>query len=220
MAASTGDLEAEGQEDWINDPDLSCEPVGEGPLATGSVRKSAAFWREFARSSWVLSWIERGYELQWLDRAPAPRMQKNSSSALEHAAFVTSAVAEMLTAGAIAVLPQGERPEVASPLGVAPKGSEGKFRLVINMKYVNEHLAKKKFKFEGLKDLADLAEKGDHAVSFDLTSGYYHVDLHPRTRTFTGFEWKGIYYLYKCLPFGLATAPWVFSKVMRELVMY
>ncbi len=55
-------------------------------------------------------------------------------------------------------------------MGVAPKGKEGKFRLIINMSYyVNDHLVTNKFKFEGLSDLADLAEKGDHAVSFDLT---------------------------------------------------
>jgi hypothetical protein len=47
------------------------------------------------------------------------------------------------------------------------------------MRYVNEHLVKKKFKFEGLKDLADMAEKGDHAISFEFTSGYYHVDCTP-----------------------------------------
>ncbi len=66
-------------------------------------------------------------------------------------------------------------------MGVVPKDSEGKLRLIINTKYVNAHLVKKKFKLKGLKDLADMAEKGDHAVSFDLTSGYYHVELHPRT---------------------------------------
>ena len=26
--------------------------------------------------------------------------------------------------------------------------------------------------------------------------------------------------MYNCLPFGLSTTPWVFSKVMRELVMF
>ena len=26
--------------------------------------------------------------------------------------------------------------------------------------------------------------------------------------------------MYNCLPFGLLTAPWVFSKVMRELAMH
>ncbi len=52
------------------------------------------------------------------------------------------------------------------------KGKEGKFRLIINMRYVNAYLVKNKFKVEGLKNLSDLAEKGDNAVSFDLTSWY------------------------------------------------
>ena len=42
---------------------------------------------------------------------------------------------------------------MVSPLGVVPKGTGGKFRLIINMRYVNAYLVKKKFKFEGLKDL-------------------------------------------------------------------
>jgi len=120
---------------------------------------------------------------------------------------MTSAVEKMLAAGAISIFPEGGRLEVVIPLGVVPKGSEGKFRLIINTRYVIEHLEKTKFKLEGWKDLVDLAEKGDHAVSFDLTSGYYHVEPHPRTRTYTGFEWKGNYYFYKCIPFGLATTP-------------
>ena len=126
----------------------------------------------------------------------------------------------MLATGAISILPKGERPKVVSPLGVVPKGTKGKSRLVVNVRYVNYYLVKKKFKFEGLKTLSDLAEKGDHKVSFDLTSGYCHVELHPRTLTYSGFEWKGSYYFYNCLPFELATALCVFSKVMRKLVIY
>ena len=83
---------------------------------------------------------------------------------------MTYEVKEMLAAGANSILPKGERLEVVSPLGVVPKGPEGKFTLIINMRYENEYMVKKKFKFEGLNDLSDLAEKGDHAVSFDLTS--------------------------------------------------
>jgi hypothetical protein len=88
------------------------------------------------------------------------------------------------------------------------------------MRYVNDHLAKRVFKFEGLSDLPDMSEKGDYSLSYDLTSGYYDVALHPHSRRFVGFCWKGVYYQYNCLPFGLSTAPWVFSKVIRELVMY
>ena len=75
-------------------------------------------------------------------------------------------------------------------MGVVPKGKEGKFRLIINVSCVNDHLVTNKFKIEGLSDLADLAEKVDYAVSFGPTSGYYHVGLHPRTRTYIGFCWK------------------------------
>ena len=65
-----------------------------------------------------------------------------------------------------------------------------------------------------------MSEKGDYSLSYDLTSGYYHVALHPLSRRFVGFQWKGVYYQYNCLPFGLSTAPWVFSKIIRELVTY
>ena len=76
------------------------------------------------------------------------------------------------------------------------------------------------FKFEGLSDIADMVVKGDYSVAYDLTSGYYHGSLHIDSRRFVGFKWKGVYYQYNCLPFGLSTAPWVFSKVIRELVMF
>jgi len=44
--------------------------------------------------------------------------------------------------------------------------------------------------------------------------------LGARSKTSVGFKWEGKYYTYKCLPFGLSTASWVFPKVMRELVMF
>jgi hypothetical protein len=103
---------------------------------------------------------------------------------------------------------------------VVPKGGTDKFRLAVNMRYVTRHLGKKPFKFERLKGLADLVERGDHAVSYDLMSGYYLVGLHPRSRTFFGFKWDGRYYVYNCVPFGLSMTLCVFSKVTRELMMH
>ncbi len=68
---------------------------------------------------------------------------------------------------------------MVSPLGVVPKARTGKFRLAVNMRFVNRHLGNKAFKIKGLKELADLAERGDHAMSYDLMSGYYHVGSLP-----------------------------------------
>ena len=193
---------------------------GSEPVATGSVRQSAEFWRSFVRSSTVMDWIDNGYRLQWDSNPPEPREMPNSVSATEYEEFVDNALSEMVASGAATRLPQGQRPAVVSPIGVVPKPRSEKMRLIINMRYVNRHLIKKVFKFEGLRDLADIIEKDDYMVSFDLASGYYHVGLHPESSPYVAFFWKGSYYQYNCLSFGLSTAPWVFSKVMRELVMY
>jgi hypothetical protein len=106
----------EGKEDWITNPYLVCEPVGSGSIATGSVSANASFWRTFVKSSWLMNWIDNGYELLWLEGAPARREVSNSPSALAHEDFVTPVLAEMLEAGAISKLPAGYKPEVVSPL--------------------------------------------------------------------------------------------------------
>jgi hypothetical protein len=39
--------------------------MGSGSISTGSVKENAPFWRTFVKSSWVMSWIDNGYELLW-----------------------------------------------------------------------------------------------------------------------------------------------------------
>jgi len=78
----------------------------------------------------------------------------------------------MIVENAVTRLPLGVKPTIVSLLGVVPKRITNKLRLTANMSYVNRHLGKKVFKFEGLNDLADMAERGDHAVSYDLLPEY------------------------------------------------
>jgi hypothetical protein len=108
--------------------------------------------------------------------------------------FVAKAISEMVEAGVASALPTGVIPTVVSPLiGVVPKPHSDKLRLVVNMRYVSNHLVKRVFKFEGPSVIADIAKKGDYSSSYDLTSGYYHVALHPDDQRFVGFKWKGKY---------------------------
>jgi hypothetical protein len=151
-----------------------------------------------------MRWIDSGYDLVWVTSPPIAKEMPNSKSTLEHHDFVTKAIADMVEAGAASALPRGIIPTVVSPLGVVPKPHSDKLRLIVNMRYVNNHLVKRVFKFEGLTDIVDMANKGDYSLSYDLALGYYHVALHS---DFVGFKWEGIYYQYNCLPFGLSTTP-------------
>ncbi len=97
-----------------------------------------------------MKWIEFGYDLVW-DKLPSiTRDLVNSKSSRDNSDFVTKAISDMLEAGAASVLPPGVRSTVVSPLGVVTKAHSTKLRLIIDMRYVNEHLAKRVFKFEGL----------------------------------------------------------------------
>ena len=60
--------------------------------------------------------------------------------------------------------------------------------------------------------------------SFDLKSGYHHVDIHKQHWEYLGFSWgqgpNTGYYVFCVLPFGLSTACYLFTKLMRPLMKY
>ena len=54
-------------------------------------------------------------------------------------------------------------------------------------------------------------------LAVDLAQGYHHVTIHPRDRKFLGFHWQNQYYVFNVLPFGLKSAPRIFTKVVLLL---
>ena len=65
-----------------------------------------------------------------------------------------------------------------------------------------------------------MLNKGDYFTTFDLTSGYHHIEIHPEHRKFLGFQWtfengSSRYFEFCVLPFGLALACYIFTKVLR-----
>ena len=59
--------------------------------------------------------------------------------------------------------------------------------------------------------------------SFDLKSGYHHIDIAEKHQTFLGFSWPApdsiekIFYVFTVLLCGLSSAPYVFTKVLKPL---
>ncbi len=144
---------------------------------------------------------------------------RNSRSALEHPEFIDSALAELLETGAVRL--SHERLDVVNPLGVVPKpNSKDKLRLIVNMRYVNRAIVVPKFRMESLSSLSKLLRVNDFMVSFDLKSGFWHIPLAPEVQQYVAFSWRGKFYCFCRLPFGLASSPWAFTKVLRQLVKH
>jgi hypothetical protein len=187
----------------------------------GDIRGAVEFWRSMGTSNTVVQWILDGVPIRWNGSPPERRCMRNSRSAFAHRSFVDGAVTELLSANAIRQV--FHTPAVVSPLGVVPKIGTKKLRLIVNLRYVNKAMVIPRFRMESLSDLSDLMELGDFMISFDLKSYFGHVPLAESAQQWVAFEWpddtgRPRYFEFLRLPFGLATAPWAFTKLMRQLV--
>ena len=84
----------------------------------------------------------------------------------------------------------------------------------------------KNFSVEILKWLSRFClktSKGFHLFKFDLKSGYHHVEIFPDHRRFLAFALDfgdGVlkYFQFTVLPFGLSSAPYLFTKLLRPVI--
>lgn len=71
---------------------------------------------------------------------------------------------------------------------------------------------------QSLQAIFESVRESDFLTSVDLTEAYLHVPIHPAHRKFLCFCHAGNHYQYCALPFGLSSAPRVFTKLMATLV--
>ena len=187
----------------------------------GRLKDKLCFWKEVLHApDPIIDCISEGYKLPLLS-SPPTFFSKNQSSACQNADFVSSAITELLQNRCVQKI--AYKPHICSPLSVVSNNA-GKLRLVLNLRYLNQFLLKEKFKYEDLRVAMLMFQPGDYMFTFDLKSGYHHVDIHREHWKYLGFAWgEGPTlqcYVFCVLPFGLATACYLFTKLLRPLVKY
>ena len=168
--------------------------------------KHISFWRdEIKAPTAIINVIDTGYVLP-LKSKPTPYFHANHHSANRHSSFVQESVSELCATGCVVEV--STRPSICSPLSVV-ENKTGKKRLVVNLRHLNRFLWMRKFKYEDLRVAMLLLEKGDYLFSFDLKSGYHHVDIAKEHWKYLGFSWKNCYFTFTVLPFGLSSACYI-----------
>ncbi len=179
----------------------------------GSLRRHIEFWESIGACESVLNIIRYGYSIPFVT-VPPPLNSPNNQSALKHKEFVSQEIKEHITQGF--VLEVKSKPYCVNPLTVADNGD--KLRLVLDMHSSNDYVRKVKFRIEDMKTLIPLLQKSGFMAKFDLKKGYFHVQMNPNNYQYLGFQWEGKFYVFTVLVFGLSSAPYVFTKLMRCLV--
>ena len=180
-----------------------------------------------AAAAYVLDGLREGFHIGF--EAVSVSLQSASSnmrSALDHPSIIDDYLETEVSRGRVAgPFTNSPFPDLhISRFGVIPKSNQpGKWRLILDLSSpeghsVNDGIPKPPFSvqyvtvdsfIEGIMARG----RGTLMAKFDVASGYRNVAIHPQDRPLLGMMWRGKYYVDLALPFGLRSAPYIFTAI-------
>lgn len=106
--------------------------------------------------------------------------------------------------------------EYISNIFVRPK-KDGSYRLILNLKHLNQFVEYHHFKMENLKSAITLMSPNCYMATIDLKDAYYSVSMDQDNRKYLRFTWNNQLFQFTCLPNGLSSAPRIFTKLMKPV---
>jgi hypothetical protein len=194
---------------------------------TDSLKAHLANWNIVRPAPYIERILEEGARLPF-KTAPPPSYRSNARLQVQEQIFVKGELERLLGLGAISRVPRSWLVCV-NPIFVVPKKSEGAlsgYRLIIDMRKPNESLHPEKFRYDTLRTLAPMLEKGQYLSSIDLADAYFHVRMYKPHRQYMGFAFmdpfsgEESFYWYNVLPFGMAASPAIFTSITRPISRY
>lgn len=98
--------------------------------------------------------------------------------------------------------------------------TNGKIRIILNLKPLNKFLKYEHFKMEHLNFVKDLVRKDDWFGSIDLTDAYFSVQVRSVDWKYLKFYWKKQLFSYRVMVFGLSSAPRVFTRLCKPILAH
>ena len=105
-----------------------------------------------------------------------------------------------------------------SRLFLVPKKT-GDLRPVIDLSTLNRHMVVPHCKKETQGSVRSAIRSQGWAVSINICDAYLHVPMHQAVRKYLRYMVNKKVYQFTCLPFGLATSPREFTKLLRPVVL-
>ncbi len=207
--------------------DSGTAQIGSFPVG-GRLSLFLSAWQKLTSDRWVLEVVSQGYSLPFrvepppLSRipyeTPLPRLPDKRQ-------LLWDGISSLLHKGAVEVVHRPEAsPGYYSHYFLAPKKT-GDLRPILNLRGLNKFLRVDTFRMETLTSILLGIHQGWWMVSLDLKDAYLYVPIHRSHWRYMRFALRNsagilVVYQWTCLPFGLATAPRVFTKVMLPLVAH
>jgi hypothetical protein len=174
------------------------------------------FWIHNISDSWAVQIVTEGYYIPFKMTPQLTLKIKRTILPQQQHPILLDEIAQLLQKKAIEQVDPAS-PGFYSTFFLVPKKDGGQ-RPVLNLKGLNRFVQNKTFKMVTLQIVLTHLQKGHWMASLDLKDAYFHIPIRPDFRQFLRFEFLGKVYQFKVLPFGLSTAPRVFTKILAPVI--
>ena len=111
------------------------------------------------------------------------------------------------------------KPKNTVALFAVPKSDLSNPRMILDFKPFTKLVnPPPPFKLLNINKLVKRASPTDHMIKLDLTNGFFHVNLHPKTCSLFGIKCKNKYYNITKLPQGLSVSPYLMQRTMEGIL--
>ena len=184
----------------------------------GRLQEFWQVWQAMGSNPRVVSILKEGYTLPFKQRPVLTRFPVVQSGYANPTKNMYLKEALLSLRGKLVV----EKVVVKSSLAfynrlfLVPKPN-GKWRPILDLSQLNLFLNTGTFKMETPETIRLSLRTGEWVTSLDFSDAYFHIPIAPRSRKYLRFFLFHQTFQFKALPFGLATAPLEFTKVVKEV---
>ena len=210
------------------------------PSSLSGVRKKVVtplkwkVWDEYLAShpdqeyqSYIVTGLQRGFRIgfDYNQRKGCRKATSNMLSVMEKPEVVRDYLSKECAEGRVlGPLPPQMFPGVQiSRIGVIPKGSSGKWRLIVDLSApkgssVNDNIDENlcSLSYISVEDAVEeimARGQGSQLAKVDIQSAYRIIPVHPEDWRLLGMSWENSLFIDTTLPFGLRSAPKIFTAV-------
>lgn len=175
-------------------------------------------WSKLTSDRFILDCVGNGYKIEFIEQPFQNCVPKQNLLNAKDEVYMDEVLGNLLNEGVVTEVSSHPKQFISTYFLV--KKPNGDYRFVLNLKKLNKFIATNHFKMEDIRTAMKLISRDSFMATLDLKEAYFLVPIHLDSKKYLRFIWQGKVYEFCALPFGLNTAPWLFTKLLKPVVNY